>query len=71
LKQKCPKQDEKTDQKTILSSTNNWILPTQPLGVSNKTLAPLQESKLIALREKAVDIRDGGAKGTMNFPHIP
>ena len=39
---------EQQQLKPILSSTDNWILLTQPLGASNKTLAPLRETKLIA-----------------------
>jgi len=35
---------EQQQLKPILSSTDNWILLTQPLGASNKTLAPLRDS---------------------------
>ena len=33
---------ERLQLKPILSSTDNWILLTQPLGASNKTLPPLR-----------------------------
>ena len=37
---------EKVDLILTLSTTDNWILLTQPLGASNKTQAPFQEAKL-------------------------
>jgi len=36
---------------SILSTRDNWILLTHPLGESNKTLPPFPEAKLVARAE--------------------
>ena len=42
---------EKTELSITLSTTNNWILLTHPLGAKNKSQPPLKESLLIARAE--------------------
>jgi len=39
---------EKLDLIPTLAATDNWILLTQPLGVSNKTQPPFREAQLVA-----------------------
>ena len=42
---------EKTELISTLSTTDNWILPTHPLGANNKSQPPLGESQRIARAE--------------------
>jgi len=42
---------EKTELTHTLSTTDNWILLTHPLGAKNKSQAPLKESQRIAKAE--------------------
>ena len=42
---------EKIELSYTLSTTNNWILLTHPLGAKNKSQPPLKESSLIARAE--------------------
>jgi len=42
---------EKTELLHTLSTTNNWILLTHPLGAKNKSQPPLKESQIIARAE--------------------
>ena len=51
---------EKLDLIPTLSTTDNWILLTQPLGDSNKTQPPFREAT------KTVYMRAGGGRGKMN-----
>jgi len=39
---------EKLDLIPTLAATDNWILPTQPIGASNKTQPPFREAQLVA-----------------------
>jgi len=39
---------EKLDLMPTLSATDNWILLTQPTGVSNKTQPPFRKAQLVA-----------------------
>jgi len=43
--------EEKQQLMPILSTTDNWILCTHPLGESNETLLPFREAKLVARME--------------------
>jgi len=42
---------EQSELKHTLSTTNNWILLTHPLGAKNKSQPPLKESRMIARAE--------------------
>ena len=42
---------EKSELSHTLSTTNNWILLTHPLGAKNKSQPPLEESLIIARAE--------------------
>ena len=42
---------EKTELSYTLSTTNNWVLLTHPLGAKNKSQPPLKESQMIARAE--------------------
>ena len=42
---------ERTELSDTLSTTNNWILLTHPLGAKNKSQPPLKESQMIARAE--------------------
>ena len=42
---------EKSELSHTLSTTNNWILLTHPLGAKNKSQPPLKESQMIARAE--------------------
>ena len=46
-----PTDMEKTELSYILSTTNDWILLTHPLGAKNKSQPPLKESLMIARAE--------------------
>ena len=50
---------EKTELSHILSTTNNWILLTHPLGAKNKSLPPLKESLMIARAEGKCSRHEG------------
>ena len=58
---------EKTELSVTLSTTNNWILLTHPLGAKNKSQPPLKESLMITrARGNVDDTKDGGGKVKTN-----
>jgi len=58
---------EKLDLILTLSTTDNWILLTQPLGASNKTQPPFQEAKLVVRADGKISTHKGWwREGKMN-----
>jgi len=55
---------EKTELIPTLTSTDNWILLTHPLGAKNKSQPPLAESP--GPKANAAGIRAGGVRARMN-----
>ena len=50
---------EKSELSHTLSTTNNWILLTHPLGAKNKSQPPLKESLMIARAEDKCSLHKG------------